>query len=438
MTSLQGRLRLAIGAAVLGAVSLSLLAGAYLVRSSLEQSAFDGLRRQVALLADENVHPPAGSFGRFLETQDERLSVLPRKQARLLLPDAASGRITINGRKYLYATRSSGNEVVVLLRTASSVRAESEPFWIAFAAAGALGCLVAAALAALLARSIARPVSRVARASTRLAHGEEPEELPLRGSRELRDLADSFNSMAAQLRRARSAERSFLLSVSHELKTPLTAIRAYSEGLDDGVLTPERAGEVIGTEAARLERLILDLINLARLDQRRFDIQTEPVDLAEVAQESATRHAAQAQELGLRLEVEEEGDGHVLADRDRALQAVSNLVENALRCTPRGGTVTLAVGSGSLTVKDTGPGLADEELPRAFDRFFLYRRYNGRRPVGTGLGLAIVRELARAMGGDVTVASTTRGAAFTIRLPRCEHVLHAFTPRSSGSHTRLG
>jgi two-component system, OmpR family, sensor kinase len=432
VTSLQGRLRLAIGLAVLGAVSLSLLVGAYLVRRSLEQSAYDGLRRQVALLADEQVHPPAGSFGRFLATQDERLSVLPRKQARLLLPARPTGRITINGRDYLYATKSSGSDVVLLLRTARSVRAESKPFWIALAAAGALGCIFAAAVAAILARSIARPVLRVARASSRLAHGDEPERLPLGGSRELRELAESFNTMATQLSRARSAERSFLLSVSHELKTPLTAIRGYSEALDEGVLTPEHAVKVIRTEATRLERLITDLINLARLDQRRFDIRAEPVDLAEIARESVTRHAARARELKVRLQVERHDPAPALADRDRLLQAVSNLVENALRCTPPGGAVTLAAAAGELTVRDTGPGIAREEVPRAFDRFFLYRRYNGHRPVGTGLGLAIVRELTRAMGGDVAVGSSSRGTAFTIRLPLPQRpngrdVLHTLT-----------
>ena len=432
MTSLQARLRLAIGSAVLGAVSLSLLVGAYLVRRSLEHSAYDGLRRQVALLADEQVHPPAGSFGRFLATQDERLSVLPRKQARLLVPARPTGRITINGRDYLYATKPSGSDVVVLLRTASSVRAESKPFWIALAAAGALGCIFAAALAAILARSIARPVLRVARASSRLAHGEEPEQLPLGGSRELRDLAESFNTMATQLARARSAERSFLLSVSHELKTPLTAIRGYSEALDEGVLTPGRAVKVIRTEATRLERLITDLINLARLDQRRFDIHAEPVDLGEIVCESATRHAPRARELDVRLQVQRHQPAPAMGDRDRLLQAVSNLVENALRCTPPGGTVTLAAAAGELAVKDTGPGIAREEVPRAFDRFFLYRRYNGHRPVGTGLGLAIVRELTRAMGGDVAVGSSSSGTEFTIRLPLPERpdgrdVLHGLT-----------
>jgi signal transduction histidine kinase len=427
MSSLQTRLRLAIGVAVLAAVSLSLLVGAYLVRRSLERSAFDGLRRQVALLAREDAHPPAGSFGRFLATQDERLSILPHKQASLLLPGSPTGRITINGRSYLYATKTSGDDVVLLLRTASSVRAESEPFWIALLAAGILGCLLAAALAALLARSIARPVQQVARASARLARGDDPDELPLEGSRELRELAASFNAMSHQLARARSAERSFLLSVSHELKTPLTAIRAYSEALADGVLAPDKAAGVIHTEAARLERLIVDLINLARLDQRRFDIHPEPVDLDAVVAEIASRHAARARDLGVTLEIDPAGSGATaLADRDRVLQAVSNLVENALRCTPAGGAVTLATSDGELRVRDTGPGLAPDELSRAFDRFFLYRRYEGRRAVGTGLGLAIVRELALAMDGDVDVASSTAGTEFTIRLPAPD-VLHALT-----------
>lgn len=399
--------------------------GAYLVRRSLEHGAFQGLERQIALLAHEDIHPAAGQFGRFLATQDERLSVLHHAQARLLLPDSPKGRITINGREYLYVTKPSHGDVVVLLRTASSVRAASKPFWLALAAAGALGCMIAAAVAALLARKIARPLLQVARASSRLARGEAPQPLPVAGPAELRGLAESFNEMAAQLTRAREAERSFLLSVSHELKTPLTAIRGYSEALDEGVLTPERAVTVIHTEAARLERLISDLINLARLNQQRFDIRPETIDLAEIARESAARHAVRARDLGVRIELCANDDAYAEADADRLLQAVSNLVENGLRCTPPGGVITLAAAPGTLTVKDTGPGIAADEVPYAFDRFFLYRRYNGERPVGTGLGLAIVRELARAMGGDARVATSGTGAEFTISLPPA---LHAFTP----------
>jgi len=424
--SLQTRLRLAIGVSVLAAVSLSLLVGAYLVGRSLEHSAFNGLTRQVALLAHEDLHPASGQIGRFLATQDERLSVLPTKQARLLLPASPTGRITINGRRYLYASKASGDDVVVLLRTASSVRAESNPFWLAFVAAGALGLLLAIVGAALLARSIARPLLRVSRASRKLADGCEPEPLPVGGPTELRSLAESFNDMAAELTRARAAERSFLLSVGHELKTPLTAIRGYSEALDEGVLTPERTVKVIRTEAARLERLIADLINLARLDQERFDIHPDEVDLVEIAHECANRHAARARDLGIRIDVQNGQPAFAVADPDRLLQAASNLVENALRCTPEGGTVTLVAAPGKLAVRDTGPGIAAEEIPRAFDRFFLYRRYDGQRPVGTGLGLAIVRELAHAMGGDVRVASSPEGTEFTLSLPRND-ALHAFT-----------
>jgi signal transduction histidine kinase len=278
----------------------------------------------------------------------------------------------------------------------------------------------------VLARSIARPVLEVARASTRLAEGRDPEPLAVTGPTELQSLAASFNTMADQLRRARTAERSFLLSVSHELKTPLTAIRGYSEALDEGVLTPERAMKVIRTEAAHLERLISDLINLARLDQQRFDIHPETVDLAEIARESVTRHAARARDLGVQLGVAADAPAPATADRDRLLQAVSNLVENALRCTPAGGTVALIARPGRLTVKDTGPGIAPDEISRAFERFFLYRRYNGNRPVGTGLGLAIVRELAQAMGGEASVATSPTGTEFTVALP-VPTVLHAFT-----------
>ncbi len=276
----------------------------------------------------------------------------------------------------------------------------------------------------MLARSIARPLLRVSRASRKLADGRDPEPLPVGGPTELRSLAESFNDMAAELTRARAAERSFLLSVGHELKTPLTAIRGYSEALDEGVLTPERAVRVIRTEAARLERLIADLINLARLDQQRFDIHPDKVDLVEIAHECANRHAARARDLGVRIDVLNGQPAFAVADPDRLLQAASNLVENALRCTPEGGRVTLVPAPGELAVRDTGPGIAATEIPRAFDRFFLYRRYEGQRSVGTGLGLAIVRELAQAMGGDVRAASPPTGTEFTLSLP-----LHAFTQR---------
>ena len=126
--------------------------------------------------------------------------------------------------------------------------------------------------ALLLSRAVARPITQVAEASRRLAEGESPDPLPVEGSTELRQLSTAFNELSEELHRAQDAEREFLLTVSHELKTPLTAIRGHAEALADGVISAERAGEVIEREAQRLERLIRDLLDLARLRRRSFDV----------------------------------------------------------------------------------------------------------------------------------------------------------------------
>src|SRR4029079_11557605 len=146
----------------------------------------------------------------------------------------------------------------------------------------------------LLARAVAEPVARVAEASRRLAEGESPEPLPVEGSTELRQLSTAFNELSEELHRAQDAERAFLLTVSHELKTPLTAIRGHAEALADSVVSPERAGEVIEREAQRLERLIKDLLDLARLRRRSFDVTLRATDLGEVAHEALARHTPQA------------------------------------------------------------------------------------------------------------------------------------------------
>jgi two-component system sensor histidine kinase BaeS len=260
-------------------------------------------------------------------------------------------------------------------------------------------------------------VTRVAEASRRLAEGSEPDPLPVEGSTELRQLSTSFNELAEELRHAQDAERAFLLSISHELKTPLTAIRGHAEGLSDGVVAPARAGEVIERETHRLERLIRDLLDLARLRRRSFDVVLTPVDLGAIADDALARHAPQAEQYGVDLQVRIEPDAAAIADAGRTLQALSNLVENAIRCTPGGGAVVVEAAPGRLTVIDNGPGLAADDLERAFERFYLWDRYGADRPVGTGLGLAIVAELAEAMGGTVGVASTPgAGSAFTLLL----------------------
>ena len=183
--------------------------------------------------------------------------------------------------------------------------------------------------------------------------------MPVEGPRELALLAESFNEVAVQLAKAREAERAFLLSVSHELKTPLTAIRGYAEGLEDGALPADEAAATIVAESQRLERLVGDLLDLARMRKAEFSVRREPVDLAAIAREALRRYETQARDFGVALEARRPRAGaRRLGDADRTLQVVSNLVENALRLTPAGGSVRIVAAPGEIRVEDTGPGPA--------------------------------------------------------------------------------
>ena len=168
-------------------------------------------------------------------------------------------------------------------------------------------------------------------------------------------------------------------------------------------------------EAGRLERLVRDLLDLARMNRAEFSVRSEPVDLAETAREAVGRHEAAAREFGVELRAAG-AETWVEADRDRLLQVASNLVENALRETPAGGAVTVTAEPGTLVVADTGPGIPADDVPHAFERFYLYDKVGKDRPVGSGLGLAIVKQLATAMGGDVRVESGPAGTTFTVSL----------------------
>ncbi len=329
------------------------------------------------------------------------------------------GTTELDGVEYLYAAAPvPQRKVLVLLRPAGLRSSDWRPFAQGLALAGLVGSALAALVALLLSRAITRPVGLVAEASRSLAAGGSPEPVPVGGSDELAQLAASFNEMAAQLARARETERAFLLSVSHELKTPLTAIRGYAEGLADDAVGAQEAGQTIAVEAGRLERLVQDLLDLARLNRSAFAVDSVPVDLGEAAREVVRRYEPQARGFDVSLEAAVEGPSPALGDEDRVVQVVSNLVENALRSTPAGGTVRVEARPGEVLVEDTGPGLDPQDVPRAFERFYLFERHRGRRAVGTGLGLAIVKDLTEAMGGSVEVRSgPSGGARFVVRLP---------------------
>ena len=432
-STLRARLFTGIAATVAVSILVTLVVGAFLTRRSLESEALRSLGRQVDLIARQRGEPAIArrggpDLGSFLATEQERLAILTPDQAELLLPatgaaavradTSATGSVSLHGTRYLYAVRRNGSEALVLLRTAHNQASDWTPFLVGLGIAGGIGAALAALVAFVLARAVARPVSRVAAASRRLAAGDDPGELRVEGAGEVAMLATSFNHLASELSRAQDAERAFLLSVSHELKTPLTVIRGHAEALTDGVLDEREAGAVIEREAGRLERLIRDLLDLARLRRRSFSVRNETVDLGDAARETVARYQPQSRNLGVSLSAVVEPGAFADGDADRALQAVSNLVENALRCTPRGGAVRVLASPGRLDVVDDGPGLGPDEIDHAFERFFLWERYGNDRPVGTGLGLAIVRELAEAMGGSVEVRSVLGvGSTFSLLVP---------------------
>jgi two-component system sensor histidine kinase BaeS len=302
-----------------------------------------------------------------------------------------------------------------------------------FLLGGGLALAVGAAVAAGLSQALSRPVLEASAATVRIAGGDLATHLPEPppGDRdELAELSRSINAMAAALAASRGQERQFVLSVSHDLRTPLTSIRGYADAIADGTTTDAPgAARIISAEAQRLGRLVGDLLDLARLDNRTFSLELRPVPVAEVVTDTAEGFRPTAEDAGVALAVVEPATAAVLVvDPDRLAQAVANLVENALRFATT--TVEVAThlqpdGSVAITVADDGPGIPPADLPHVFERLYTADRRPRRPGGGTGLGLAIVRELVGGMGGHVWAESPARpdgtGARLVIALPPPAH-----------------
>ncbi len=421
---LQRRVLGYLALAAIASCALTVAVGVVLVRRQVAAQRLSALETQADLVAVAG-GPPAAlqPGGHVYRVGSGRARRVGRRLTAAVLAAApasgsAQGTIDVQGRSLLYASRPTASGRIVLVRAAAVAFAEWRPFIGSLLLAGLGGTLLATVLSFLLARRLTRPIGELSEAARRLAAGEDEVSVPVRGHDELAELGGAFNEMSQELARARQAQASFLESVSHELRTPLTSIRGYAEGLAEHAIEPAEAARVIGTEAGRLERLVADLLELARVGRADFSVGREPVDLADVVRHAVERHAPQARELAVELSGSAHDGSLVLGDEDRIVQAVSNLIENALRLTPAGGAVAAHARPGEIIVRDTGPGLAVEDIPRAFERFYLHGRYRSERPVGSGLGLAIVRELVGAMGGSVEAAAPDGGGAqFTIRLP---------------------
>ncbi|MFP5255543.1 MAG: sensor histidine kinase [Acidimicrobiia bacterium] len=290
--------------------------------------------------------------------------------------------------------------------------------WVWFASAAGVVVLLALLVSSRLAGSLAGPVRQAADASRRIAGGDlgvrVPEPAP-GADDELAELNRSINAMAASLERSRRLDQQLLLSVSHDLRTPLTSIQGYAEGIADGTVTDARqAGSVILAESRRLSRLVRDLLELARLDARQLSIEPVELSLLDLVAACLEGFAPEASAAGVSLLLDPRStDATVHADPDRLAQVMANLIENALRFARSQVVVQLSADGARVRVcvDDDGPGIEPDDRSQVFERLFVARRAPRRAETSSGLGLAIVRQLVDAMGGRTGVDDSPLGGA---------------------------
>jgi two-component system OmpR family sensor kinase len=334
-------------------------------------------------------------------------------------------------RRFVEGRPVEGGGGIVLIEAADTAAPLTDALRWRLLIALAVGLAGAAVAGLVLGRRLARPLQVAARAAGELSAGHRDVRLRPEGPAEVAAVAEALSALAEALAHSEQRQREFLLSVSHELRTPLTAVRGSAEAIADGVVEGEdarAAARVALAESDRLERLVRDLLDLARLGADDFRVDLRPVDLADLVRAAEPTWRGRCQPAGVTLVLELPAHPVIVhTDAGRVRQILDGLAENALRVTPREARIVFAVRDSTdpaagpavlLEVRDAGPGLTEDDLTVAFERSALYERYRGRRRVGTGLGLALVAGLAERLGGTATAtAAPEGGAAFAVRLP---------------------
>lgn len=407
-------------------------------------------RRQLAQIADTAAAVTLTTAGPVIQQVQNRLiGTLQSEQISLAVvqpdgtppPGISQGQLaslwtmnkisfsyTNNGQTYLVEGRLiTSNTALLLIQPTSQAGFGWRELWGRIGLAIIIGGVFAAVAGALLARRVTRPLRGLVNAANRLQAGDRNLRLQPEGPAEVADLAVALNQLGDSLAVSEARQRDFLLSVSHELRTPMTAIGGYAEAMADGVVPGDEVERVAGTmlaETHRLDALIADLLDLARLGAVEFPVDIVEVDLRDVAKAAsevwADRCTAEGVSWHLQLPSEQVT---VFCDPRRVRQIIDNLVANALRVTPDGQPILLQVGLeatyGFVEVRDGGPGLSDSDLAVAFEPAELYSRYRGIRQVGTGVGLALVGQLAYRLGGYAEAGHAPEGgASFRCGFPR--------------------
>jgi len=294
--------------------------------------------------------------------------------------------------------------------------------YLVWTVAGAL--TLAVGLSFLLTRRMLRPLSEVAEMTGKVAAGDYKARVPVRGADEVAGLAEAFNRMADSLEQVESLRKSLVADVAHELRTPLTSVRGYLEALADGVLPPEKSTfDMLQNEVQRLVKLSDDLLELARADAARAYLRLEPVDLKALTGQALGLHEARFRDKGIAVHTKFAQEARsATADPDKLLQALGNLVENAWRYTPGGGSLDIqaeAVPEGvRLSFTNDAEPIEESDLPLLFERFYRPDKSRSRQQGGAGIGLSVVKELLEAHGGRVQASQTNGRLSIHLTLPR--------------------
>lgn len=318
-----------------------------------------------------------------------------------------------------------------------------EELFFAIFAAGAIALVLSIILGIYFAVGIARPIQRISDTASAIKEGNLSARTGLAGDDQLGQLGQRFDEMADAIERDRDLERQLIGDVAHELRTPLMAIQATVEAIQDGVFeADEEHLNTISFETRRLGRLVEALLHLNRLENGTTEVKRDLVNLSSVVGGLSTTHEALIESSGIMFFTDVAPNVMIIGDQDLISQAVANLLSNAVRYTPENGMVTVELtrenGYARISVRDTGVGIAEEDMKKVFSRF--WRADVARQSVdgGLGIGLALVKEVVDQHFGDVSVSSTLgEGSTFVMRVPLApEDRVKPMTPHARKGSSR--